>query len=235
MKMRSVCGFVFVIAVVSMLCVDVAFAQRGGRGGGMMRMWGGGNNQLGLLTDSKVQQELELVDDQIKELEEIQQEAMTMVRDMFSEMQDIPREERGEFMRGLRDKMQEKLKPIESRVNEVLLPHQRDRLKQLGFQSSGRGQGAGGALMNEDVLDELDVTDKQKEDLEEAIEKAKEELEKKYKELVKDAENDILKVLDSDQRKKYREMVGEPFQFEERGRRGRDGGDRGDRGRGRRN
>lgn len=229
MSIRNICGLVLVTAVISMVCVDVAFAQPGGRGRGMMRMMGG-NNQFGLLTNTRVQEELELVEDQIKELEEIQDEAMQVIRDMFSEMQDRGGD-RGEAFRNIREKMQEKMKPFESRVKEVLLPHQHDRLKQLSYQSSGRGQGAGGALANEDLLDELELSDKQREELKEAVEEAREKLRKQYAKLVKDAEEDILKVLDSDQRKKYREMVGESFQFDDgQQQRGRDRGDRGRRG-----
>lgn len=214
MSTKNLCGLILMAAVLSMMSADVAFGQRGGSraAGGMMRMMGG-NNQFGLLADQKVQAELELVDDQIEELEEIQKEAMQVIRDMFSEMQDSGGDRREAF-RNIREKMQEKMKPFEGRLNDVLLPHQQTRLKQLGYQSTGRFGGAGGVFQNDKLLEDLDISDKQKEELEEAVEKAREKLQKDYKELVKKAENDILKVLDSDQRKKYKELVGDSFQFD---------------------
>ena len=214
MSVKNTCGLILIAAVFSMLSVDVAFAQRGGsnRTSGMMRMMGG-NNQFGLLTDKKVQEELELVDDQIEELEELQKEAMQEIRDMFSEMQDSGGDRREAF-RNIREKMQERMKPYEERVNDVLLPHQQTRLKQLGYQSSGRFSGAGGVFDNQALLDDLDISDKQRDELKEAVEKAREKLQKEYKKLVKDAEDDILKVLDSDQRKKFKELVGDSFQFD---------------------
>ena len=214
MSVKNICGLILIAAVFSMLSVDVAFAQRGGsnRTSGMMRMMGG-NNQFGLLTDKKVQEELELVDDQIEELEDLQKEAMQEIRDMFSEMQDSGGDRREAF-RNIREKMQERMKPYEERVNDVLLPHQQTRLKQLGYQSSGRFSGAGGVFDNQALLDDLDISDKQRDELKEAVEKAREKLQKEYKKLVKDAEDDILKVLDSDQRKKFKELVGDSFQFD---------------------
>ena len=226
MSVRNVFGFILVVAIINLLSIDTAFAQRGGRdGGGMMRIMGT-NNQFGLLSDTKVREELELVDDQIKELDGIQEEAMQVMRDMFSEMQDMPRDQMREGWRGMREKMEEKMKPFEGRVKEVLLPHQHTRLKQLTFQNSSRGQGAGSALQNDDLLEELEVTDEQREKLDEAIKEAHEDLQKKYAKLIKEAEDDVLKVLDSGQRKKYREMVGDPFQFENRNARRTRGGDR---------
>ncbi|MCP4079330.1 MAG: hypothetical protein GY819_01575 [Planctomycetaceae bacterium] len=214
MSVKNTCGLILIAAVFSMLSVDVAFAQRGGsnRTAGMMRMMGG-NNQFGLLTDKKVQEELELVDDQIEELEDLQKEAMQEIRDMFSEMQDSGGDRREAF-RNIREKMQERMKPYEERVNDVLLPHQQTRLKQLGYQSSGRFSGAGGVFDNQALLDDLDISDKQRDELKEAVEKAREKLQKEYQKLVKDAEDDILKVLDSDQRKKFKELVGDSFQFD---------------------
>lgn len=211
MSFRSLVGVFVVAAVCSMCCVETAVAQRGG----MARVMGG-NNQFGLLMNKQVQEELELVDDQVRELEDLQKEMEQVVRDMFSEMQDLPRDQMREGWRDMREKMQEKMKPFEGRVKEVLMPHQHDRLKQLGYQNRARGQGAGGALQNQDLLDELEVTDEQKEKLDEALKEAREELQKQYAKLVKDAEEDVLKVLDSEQRKKYRELVGDPFQFENR-------------------
>ena len=231
MSVKNTCGLILIAAVFSMLSVDVAFAQRGGssRTSGMMRMMGG-NNQFGLLTDKKVQEELELVDDQIEELEDLQKEAMQEIRDMFSEMQDSGGDRREAF-RNIREKMQERMKPYEERVNDVLLPHQQTRLKQLGYQSSGRFSGAGGVFDNQALLDDLDISDKQRDELKEAVEKAREKLQKEYKKLVEDAEDDILKVLDSDQRKKFKELVGDSFQFDNAWQRRGSGRERTDRSR----
>jgi Spy/CpxP family protein refolding chaperone len=226
MSAKSLFVLIAFTALVGLTAADMVMAQPGGgRGGrGMMRMLGG-NNQYALLADSRVQEELELVDEQIRELEQIQQEVMQTMRDMFSEMQDQGGGR--DAFRNVREKIQERMKPFESRFKEVLLPHQMDRLKQLSYQSAGRGQGAGGALSNEALLDELEVTEEQREELQKAMEEARDKIQKELVKLQRDAEENILKVLDAEQRKKYRELVGESFQFDNRaGFRGR-GTDRG--------
>ena len=62
----------------------------------------------------------------------------------------------------------------------------------------------------------------------------KSELEERIKKLTADAEEELLSVLSSDQRKKFREKIGTTFDFgEDAGGRGRRAGrDRGDRNRG---
>ena len=224
------------LAVFGVIAADCAWAQRGGDGGAVrgnrgFNLWGGGGT-LGLLNSEKVKEELELVDDQLEQLREIQEASRQSVRDIFSEMRGVPREERGEMMREIQEKMAKRTKEYEEQIDDILLPHQQSRLKQLKFQSAGRGQGAGGSLSNQALLDELGVTDVQKEELEAAAAKAREKLQEKYQKLIREAENEILKVLSRDQREKYRELVGEPFQFENNRFGFQRGARRGERGRG---
>jgi Spy/CpxP family protein refolding chaperone len=227
-------------AMACFLIADVAVAQPD-RGGEFrqtrMAMMGGG---MGLLTDERVQQELELMDDQLEELRAIQEEAQSAMRDMFAEMGDANPEDRRQQMEGMREKIQERMSQYQEKVDAVLLPHQRDRLKQLTYQSEGRYRGAGGALNNDRLLEELGVTGEQREKLNAALEKARQELQEKYAKMVRDAEEEVLDVLTAEQREQYRKLVGEPFEFgtpgrpggerAERGERGGERGGRGDRG-----
>jgi hypothetical protein len=213
------------IAVGTLLVADAALAQPGGGGGrggqrGGFGGFGGGDNTLGLLSNQKVQEELELVDDQIQELQAIRDSSMQVMRDMFQGMQDVAPQDRQARMEEMRTKIADKMKSFEDEANAVLLPHQKERLKQIGFQASGRGRGganAGGALSNEKLLDELGVSDDQRKEIEEATQKAREELQKKYQDLVRAAENDILKVLTKEQRARYKELIGEPFDVQSMG------------------
>ena len=50
----------------------------------------------------------------------------------------------------------------------MLLPHQVDRLKQLSLQMQMRHQGPGGALISQQLVKELGITDAQKERLQRA-------------------------------------------------------------------
>ncbi len=221
------------LAIGSLIITDAVLAQPDG--GRMRGNWMGMGGTMGLLNSDQVHDELELMEDQIEELKAIQQTAQQAMRDMFSEMQDIPREERRDYFADVRERLQERMKEFETEADQVLLPHQKQRLKQLSYQSLGRRGGAGGTLSNKDLQEKLGISEDQARELEEARTKAQEELRKKYSDLVREAEDDILKVLTSEQRAKYKELVGEAFQFEDnqRGRffGGRGGDDRGQRGR----
>lgn len=210
----------------------------GGRGGFGGPGGGFGNNPMFLLMNEKVREELEIVDDQMAELETLREDMQNEMREMFDGMRDASPEERREMMEEIRGEMEEKTKEYEGKLNKVLLPHQQTRLKQLFFQSQSRGR-AGGALLSSDALkEELDITPEQEDKLREAAEKAQEEMRAEVMKLQKAAEDKIIKVLSEEQQAKYRELIGETFDFGPQqgmgrgqggpgGGRGGQGGDRG--------
>lgn len=200
----------------------------GGRGGFGGPGGMGGNNPMFLLTNEKVRAELEIVDDQVAELDALREDLQTEMRDMFSGMRDADPADRQSMMEDMRAQMEEKTKEYEGKLNAILLPHQQTRLKQLFVQSQARGQAGGALLSNDTVKEELDITPEQEEKLQEAAEKAQEEMRAEVLKLQKAAEDKILKVLSSEQQKKYRELVGETFDFGPQQRGG--GGGRGQRG-----
>ena len=211
------------IALITLFCsADVALAQPGrGRGG-----WGG-TSALQLLSNERVQQELELVDDQMEIVEQLQQEQRESMREMFSGMRDRFREmdadERESTMAEIREKMTASNKEYQQRVYEELLPHQVDRLKQLVLQnenSSRRGGGITGGQLSENLVEELGITEEQIEKMKKKADEVRQKLEKKMAQLRSQAEDEILAVLDTAQREKYRKLVGESFEF------GRDEGGR---------
>lgn len=217
------------VAVMAAVVGPVAVAQPPGGGGpggpgGRFGM-GGPMGAMMIIRNEQIQKELEIVDDQLQELETIGEE----MRDSFQGMRDLSQEER-------EDKMREITQDYEKRVNEVLLPHQQKRLKQITtqFQSRGR-EGVAGALTQGGLAEELKITDDQREKLQKVAEEARAEMDEQTRKLRQEMEEKILAVLNDDQRKKYKEMIGEPFEmdmrqmFQGRGQRGGDnqrGGDR---------
>lgn len=187
---------------------------QGGQGGGFGRMFGGGaGGSMFLLTNENVQKELDLVDDQVEELKALQEEVQNEMRDMFSGMRDMDPSERESAMEDLRSKMESKMTDFQKRVDEVLLPHQQKRLKQLTVQSQSRGRGIGSGLLSDTVKKELDITSEQEEKMREAAEKAQEEYQAELRKLQSKFEDRVLNQLTDDQRKKYKELVGDAFDF----------------------
>ncbi len=170
----------------------------GGPGGGMGGMFGGGNPELALLRRSDVRKELELLDDQVKELEGVA-EGMNF-REMFQQYQDLPMEERMAKMREAGEEIQNK---IQAKVDGILLPHQAGRLKQLAVQfQMQRGGVAGGP-----VAEQLGISETQQEQLREKARKLQQEMQKKLQE-------ELIKELTPAQQAKLKQLVGEPFQFD---------------------
>ncbi len=218
-----------VVCLVS-VCITTAVAQpgRGGRGGGMGSFGGGG--LIGVLMREDARKELELVDEQVTELQKLGEGMRGRMGEMFSGLRDIEdREERSAKFREVMEKAQEE---IEKEIGKVLLPHQMKRAKQLAFQQRLRG-GAGRALTSGGSLaEELGISESQQEKLRAANEKLEAELRQKIAELRNEAQDELLKVLTPQQQAKFKELVGEPFEFQQMEFR-RPGGEGGQGGRGR--
>ena len=223
--------------IVIISSVQLAIAQPGGQRGGFGGggFFGGGSG-LGLLGDEKVQQELELVPDQIEAIQDLQQEMRSAMGEMFGGMRDTMRdlseEERTKAMEEMREKLATSMKEFDQKANAELLPHQVTRLKQLVAQSQNRrGGGVSGGQIPDSMVEELGITEEQLAAMKEKAEKVRADLTEKMNKLRTQAEDEILSVLDAAQREKYKEMVGEAFEFSNGG--GFGGGPGGGRGQGR--
>jgi len=175
--------------------------------GGMGGFFGGGPMaDLMLLGREDVQKELELVDEQLDQIDKLRQG--NDMREMFSQVRDLPREEQAEKMRELMESFQAKMK---KGLNDILLPHQSERLGQLSVQFQMRG--GVGLTASEDLAKKLKIDEKQRETLRTRARELEQELRKKLVE-------DLLKELTPEQQAEYKKLVGEPFEFqqEERGR-----------------
>ena len=179
----------------------------GGFGGGAM--FGGAFGGLAeVLRREDVRKELELLDDQVAQLQKLAEGRRDQMRDLFSGLRDVPQEQRGEKMRELFQKAQ---KDIEAEVGKILLPHQMKRAKQLEMQLRLRG---GLGRMNDQAAQDLGLTDDQKEQLRAKSDELEDAIRKKLAALRAEAQDELLKTLTPAQQAKWKEMVGEPFEFQ---------------------
>lgn len=220
MKFRGKYQVMGLLAVVALFCsAEIVMAQPGGRGRGGF----GQTSGLQLLGQEGIQKELELVDDQIETLKELQQEQREALRETFmglrERFQEQGEEARRQVWSEIQEEMQESNKEYDSRANEILLPHQVKRLKQLVVQSqSRRSGGPSSGNMPQSVIDELDISDEQIEEMKKKAEEVRDRMNEKIAKIRKQAEEEILSVLDADQRAKYKELVGEAYDFNRGGR-----------------
>ncbi len=239
MERRVVLSLVAVLGLFLLIC-DAVVAQPGGRfqrgqgaqggpggfGGNFGQMFDG---SLAMLQRDEVRRELALDDAQIADLEGLQNEIRESMRDTF---QGFRGGERPDFEK-IQEEVQAKMKEIEEEANQILLPHQIKRLEQLTLQNRQQ-RGATAAL--ESIADKLDISDEQMNSLRAKAEEAQKEFEAKVAKAREEMQNSVLSVLNSDQRQKYMDLIGDRFEFDrnpgnrfgqrDRGDRGENRGDR---------
>jgi len=214
--MGSACRTMLALGLAGLLA-GTALAQRG-------RTSFGGN---ALLANKSVQEELKLTPDQIQKIREIPQS-------VYSKHQ----EELDVFERKLGGKEQQKksetfaqmrLKIIEEASKaqeEILNPQQKKRLKEITLQQRGTG-----AFSEEEVQNALNLTADQKDKIKtidndfhkqwrEVLPPSafsnRADLAERFKKLAvlrKESVDKVLAILTDDQKKKYKEMAGAPFEL----------------------
>ncbi len=203
-------------AVLGVLGVStMATAQPPGRGPGGFGGGPRGGGLLDLLRNEEVRTELGILDDQLAPLREAEQEMRNQAREMFSGLRDLNQEEREARFAEIRAKFEGLREEMQSKIESSLLPHQVDRLRQIATQMQIQRGGASG-ILNDRMKESLGISDEQEEALRKAAEEAETEMRAKVAKLREEAQQKVLRVLTPEQRAKFQEMVGEPFELTQR-------------------
>lgn len=232
----------------------------GGPGGG--GFGGGGDSDSALLRAPEVRKELELMPDQEAALVELEKRGAERPQDGDGgfdprkfDFRNASEEERAEMFTKIQTMRKEQAEKRRAQLEEVLFPEQMERLAQLSLQLRGVA-----ALADPEVQQKVGITETQVEKLKEFRTEQetkmresmrevwqsgdREGMREKMKEMRDEAEAAVMKQLEPEQRKKFDEMKGEPFDFSQiqrpeggrgdrgAGGRGGRGGDTGGRGRG---
>ncbi len=170
----------------------------------------GSNGMMDLLGDPKVRKELEMVDFQYENLKKSNSEIRSR---MAKQLKSIDFSNPGSIadqVRRIRDQ-------AEKNLQEVLLPHQLTRLKQLGAQSQLKRRGLVDLLTSDPLKSELEITDRQGGELRQAEKEIQEELAREIARLRERAKEKILSKLRPNQREKVEDLLGESFEFSQQG------------------
>jgi Spy/CpxP family protein refolding chaperone len=219
--MRTLGKIVLVVGVAALAIP--ALAQRGPFGGGM----GGGG--IGFLaTNKSVQKELKLTDDQVKKIDAAIKEINDKHQDDRAKIRELDQSERFEKMQELNKTIsEEQTKELKGILDEK----QMKRLKQIQLQQRGPM-----AFNDEAVQKDLKITDDQKDKIktinEDAMAEMREagqnafqpdatdeekkaafkKLREKMTEINKETMKKVEGVLTDEQKKAWKEMVGEKFE-----------------------
>ena len=160
MKRNSILILATAVLSLSVVAADVVAQPQGQRPqgqrpGGQGGFGQRGSNPIQLLRVAEVREEVELLDEQYEELQtkarKIQEEARgTGERPNFRELSE---EERNKLIAEFRKRSEETNKKIAKLVEDVLLPHQKERLDQIALQMQGTA-----ALFTPKVREALKIT-----------------------------------------------------------------------------
>jgi len=140
-----------------------------GMGGGMGFGMGAGAGGIGaVLQNPELARVLELSPQQATELQGVMRESMETFRTQF---QNTPRPEPGaspeemrQFGEAMRQRVDTGMGEVQARIDQALRPEQRTRLREVTFQlSGGLDSPVLGSPMGERMLETLDLTDAQRE------------------------------------------------------------------------
>ncbi|MCA8995941.1 MAG: hypothetical protein KDA80_03125, partial [Planctomycetaceae bacterium] len=183
------------------------FGGRGGRGGGL----------LGELMNDGTRTEINLTEDQVKQLEEIGQSMAgnrEQFGDIFTRMQAAQtEEERNQIRDEMRQRFEDARKEQEEKVKGVLNDDQFKRVNQIQLHRQGTR-----ALGSEDIQSQLGLSDPQKEQLAKVLEErdaARRELgfgasDEDREKFQQEWDAKVNNVLSDDQKKKWTDILGPP-------------------------
>ncbi|MEM6776766.1 MAG: hypothetical protein AAF670_03855 [Planctomycetota bacterium] len=219
----------------------------GGRGGGGRGGFGGGgpggrggvggNPTVSLLRSPAVQEEIELDEEQKTALTKLGQSQRDRARPDF-DFRNASEEQREEFFATMREQQEVQAEEMMMELEAILLPDQFDRLEEISIQVRGVA-----ALMDSKVGEELGLTSEQTQSMTDIRESAADTMREKMREMFSagdrdgireklesvrgEIEEEVLSVLTSEQRRKFEEMKGEPFDVSQLQGGGPGGGGRG--------
>ncbi|MEM7782785.1 MAG: hypothetical protein AAF623_05485 [Planctomycetota bacterium] len=161
---------------------------------------------LGILSNPDVRADLEMVDDQYKELQslnqQIQNRAAEQLRNLdFSDQTGVV-EQIGKIRSN-----------TESELSSLLLPHQLKRLRQIKMQQLLQVKTLVDVLTDNPVKKELDISDEQAKDLQDADDEIQRELALKIKKLQEEAREKLIARLNPIQQAEAKELIGDAFEF----------------------
>jgi len=168
---------------------------------------GGFGGLLEIVRRDDVRKEVRLSDDQSQKLDQLSRSRGEKMRRLLSGLEGVPREERFQKMRELFQRAQQE---TEKEIGAILQPPQMQRLKQIALQF--RLQGGTFPVLNERAR-ELKLTPDQKENLRKKAAELEEQVRRKIAQLRKQKQDDLIKTLTPEQQAKWKELVGEPFEF----------------------
>ena len=165
-----------------------------------------------LLANESIRRELQLDDDQYAGVQKIMQESQKRVSEMVRANMASGSNNIGA---GLSELMKESRKRAEEAIEEILLPKQLERVRQLAYQVEISQLGLGESLTTGRLGKEIDIHEDQKQHLTDKAAAIEAEARMAIAKIRAAARAKLFAELAPDQRKKAEELLGPHFDYEE--------------------
>lgn len=171
---------------------------------------------LNWLLYPQIQGEIDLVPDQKTAIDKIRNEMNSKLQESYKELKDVDPAERQKKYYETYMKLGAE---TDKRVEQVLLPHQAKRVRQIALQMrlANSGYGSATAFHSEEIAKELGITPEQVDEFKKREVELRQEIQEKtrefYKKLNEDAREKMMSVLTSAQRQKLKELEGDKFEL----------------------
>jgi hypothetical protein len=164
---------------------------------------------LGLLRFASIRKEIEVVDEQYERIKRLTTSVLNQYFALnLGELSlEVDSDEHKKGVKRLKAMQDQELQQLE----EILLPHQINRLKQLVFQSHVRRQGGGNPLRSPVVVGMLKLTEAEHAMLIAKLDEQVAAYRKETEDLQKDMLRATIEWLTPNQRANYFRLVGKPF------------------------
>lgn len=166
----------------------------------------GGNPVMTLLADKSIRKELEVVDDQVEEIKRLNRQLQER---LSKEVRSMDLTDSAQVISTIRDITES----AQADMEDVFLPHQLDRLKQLGVRHQMNRQSVLGALLTDPLASELGLTEEQKDELRQTAKKIESELARELEELKIKARQQLFSCLTREQQQKLDDLIGDEYRF----------------------
>ena len=168
--------------------------------------YGAAGSTMGILSNENIRSDIEMVDDQYQELQDLSARIQSRAAD---QIRGLNFKDAGNLVAQIQNIRKQSTKEL----NAVLLPHQLKRLRQIQMQSLLQRRSLAEVLTTDPVKSELEITDRQSDELKDFEKVVKEDLAKEIAKLQEVARNRLLSKLNPNQEQRAKDLIGEAFEF----------------------
>jgi hypothetical protein len=167
---------------------------------------------MSMLVNPSIRKEIDMLDYQY---DDVRQRHAKIIRSMNEQIVTLLKSEDQSNLGDLREQLGQIRENAEAEVEQAILPHQYDRLKQLRYHVLMRRLGPVNVITSNPLAEEIGLSPSQSKNLKQSALEINEDLEQQIAELRLRAMDKLISQLEKDQQIKLNAIMGNLFQYQE--------------------